>query len=160
MSAHTESGRPLLIAYDGSECARHAIEEAASLLGPRRATVIAVWQDLAAVPAFAWAAPATTTGFEVLFDAAREGAERVAREGAEIGAQAGLTATPAAVEAPASVWHAIVDRAEEDDVAAIVMGSRGLGGVRSALLGSVSTGVVHHSNRPVLVVRRRDEEQS
>lgn len=35
----------------------------------------------------------------------------------------------------------------------IVIGSRGLGGVTSALLGSVSKGVLKHANRPVLIVR-------
>jgi nucleotide-binding universal stress UspA family protein len=36
------------------------------------------------------------------------------------------------------------------------MGSRGLSGVRSLLLGSVSSGVTHHATRPTLVVRRTD----
>lgn len=35
----------------------------------------------------------------------------------------------------------------------IVIGSRGLGGVTSALLGSVSKGVLKHAGCPVLVVR-------
>ena len=35
----------------------------------------------------------------------------------------------------------------------IVIGSRGLGGVTSALLGSVSKGVLKHAGRPVLIVR-------
>jgi nucleotide-binding universal stress UspA family protein len=37
-------------------------------------------------------------------------------------------------------------------VSTIVLGSRGLTGLRSVLLGSVSTAVVHHADRPTLVI--------
>ena len=43
--------------------------------------------------------------------------------------------------------------AEELDAGLIVVGSRGLGGVRRALIGSVSDSVVRHAHCPVLVVR-------
>jgi nucleotide-binding universal stress UspA family protein len=49
--------------------------------------------------------------------------------------------------------QAIVHLAEELGVGLIVMGSRGLGGVRRALLGSVSNSVVRHAHCPVLIVR-------
>jgi nucleotide-binding universal stress UspA family protein len=48
----------------------------------------------------------------------------------------------------------IVALAEELGVGLIVMGSRGLGGVRRALMGSVSDSVVRHAHCPVLVVRQ------
>ena len=38
----------------------------------------------------------------------------------------------------------------------IVTGARGLGGARSALLGSVSSGLIHNADLPVLVVPPRD----
>jgi nucleotide-binding universal stress UspA family protein len=47
----------------------------------------------------------------------------------------------------------IVDLAEEIGAGLIVMGSRGLGGIRRALMGSVSDTVVRHAHSPVLVVR-------
>ncbi len=47
----------------------------------------------------------------------------------------------------------IVRLAEELDVGMIVMGSRGHGGVRRSLLGSVSDSVVRHAHCPVTVVR-------
>ena len=47
----------------------------------------------------------------------------------------------------------IVAFAEEIGGGLIVMGSRGLGGIRRALMGSVSDSVVRHAHCPVLVVR-------
>ena len=48
----------------------------------------------------------------------------------------------------------IVTLAEEIGAGLIVMGSQGLGGIRRALMGSVSDSVVRHAHCPVLVVRR------
>jgi nucleotide-binding universal stress UspA family protein len=47
----------------------------------------------------------------------------------------------------------IVHTAEDKHADLIVMGSRGLGGWKSYLLGSVSDGVLHHAHCPVLIVR-------
>jgi nucleotide-binding universal stress UspA family protein len=47
----------------------------------------------------------------------------------------------------------LVHISEEIEAGLIVMGSRGLGGVRRALIGSVSDSVVRHAHCPVLVVR-------
>jgi len=52
----------------------------------------------------------------------------------------------------------IVQAAEDIGAGLIVMGSRGLGGVRRALMGSVSDSVVRHAHCPVLVVRREKEQ--
>jgi nucleotide-binding universal stress UspA family protein len=47
----------------------------------------------------------------------------------------------------------IVDSAEEIGAGLIAMGSRGLGGIRRLLMGSVSDSVVRHAHCPVLIVR-------
>jgi len=47
----------------------------------------------------------------------------------------------------------IVELAEEIDAGMVVLGSRGLGGIRRALMGSVSSSVVHHAHCAVLVTR-------
>jgi nucleotide-binding universal stress UspA family protein len=52
----------------------------------------------------------------------------------------------------------IVALAEELGAGLIVMGSRGLGGVRRSLMGSVSDSVVRHAHCPVLVVRQEKEQ--
>jgi nucleotide-binding universal stress UspA family protein len=54
----------------------------------------------------------------------------------------------------------IVSLAEEIGAGLIVMESRGLGGIRRALMGSVSDSVVRHSHCPVLVVRKEEPEES
>ena len=51
----------------------------------------------------------------------------------------------------------ITDVAQDLKAGLIVMGSRGLGGVRRALMGSVSDSVVRHAHCPVLVVRQEKE---
>jgi nucleotide-binding universal stress UspA family protein len=52
----------------------------------------------------------------------------------------------------------IVVLAEELGASLIVLGSRGLGGVRRALMGSVSDSVVRHAHCPVLVARQAGDE--
>ena len=51
----------------------------------------------------------------------------------------------------------IVQVAEDIEAGLIVMGSRGRGGVRRALMGSVSDSVVRHAHCPVMIVRREKE---
>jgi nucleotide-binding universal stress UspA family protein len=136
-AGHTRSAAgPLLLCYDGSPDAQGAIAHAGRLLGGRNALVVAVWQPTSA-----------------LADSASAG-ERVAADGVRIAQQAGLDAQPVSVEATAPVWQTIVDIADRHDAAAIVMGSRGLTGLQRALLGSVSSAVVHHADRPTLIVRQ------
>jgi nucleotide-binding universal stress UspA family protein len=148
------SDRPLLLCYDGSEDAKHAIREAATMFGPDRAALVfSVWQDAAALPSFAWAGAALPDLSEV-FDAARAGAERIAEEGAGIARATGLDPTTVVAEAKGPIWAAVNDVCTAHDVEAVVAGSRGLSGVRSILLGSVSNGIVHHATRPVVIVRR------
>jgi len=47
----------------------------------------------------------------------------------------------------------IVHLAEDLEAGLVVMGSRGRGGIRRALMGSVSDSVVRHAHCPVLIVR-------
>ena len=52
----------------------------------------------------------------------------------------------------------IVRVAEDIEASLIVMGSRGLGGIKRALIGSVSDSVVRHAHCPVLVVRQKKKQ--
>jgi nucleotide-binding universal stress UspA family protein len=87
----------------------------------------------------------------------RVAAERgslLAEQGARIAHEAGLDAEPLAVEAVGPVWKTIVEAAAAHDASAIVIGSRGLTGLRAMLLGSVSSAEVQHAGRPTMVIHR------
>jgi nucleotide-binding universal stress UspA family protein len=146
---------PLLLCFDGSEDARLAIERAGALFAGRRALVVMVWHPIADLNSFAWTGPAATAvDLVALNRAAAADAGRVADDGVRVALEAGLKAEPFAVETTGAVWKTIVEIADRHDAAAIVMGSRGLAGVRSMLLGSVSSAVVHHADRPTLIIRQ------
>ena len=53
--------------------------------------------------------------------------------------------------------QAIVRSAEELGAGLIVLGSRGVGGMRRALMGSVSDSVIRHAHCPVMVVRPEEQ---
>jgi nucleotide-binding universal stress UspA family protein len=150
---------PLVLCYDGSEDAKYAIQSGSSLLRSRRALVVTVWQPTAVLGSFAWSgATAGMVDYVELDRAAAEDGGRVANEGVRIAQEAGLEAQAVAVKASGPVWKTILEIADGCDAATIVMGSRGLTGVRSILLGSVSSAVVHHADRPTLVIHRAGDD--
>jgi nucleotide-binding universal stress UspA family protein len=153
MAAGIDREAPLLICYDGSDEAGQAIDAAAWLFGARSTLVLTVWQPTTALGTFAWsAATASVVNFVELDKAAADDAALIASEGAQIAERSGLSAEPLSEMTSGPIWSAILDVARRQDAAAIVVGSRGLTGVRSILLGSVSSPLVHHADRPTLVI--------
>jgi nucleotide-binding universal stress UspA family protein len=146
---------PLLLCYDGSADAVHAIEHAGALFAGRRALVVTVWERLASFDAGAWLDEIGSSTADTHYrDRQAEHAAGVAADGVRVAQQAGLEAEPVSVEATGSVWQTILDLADQHDAATIVMGSRGLTGLRSIFHGSVSSAVAHHAERPTLIIRR------
>ena len=146
--------RPVLIAYDGSPGSAAAIEAAGELLSPRPATVATVWSPILVSAPAVGGVPAYLSDLEPKL---AEGAQKTADEGAHLARDAGFDAeTCTASESPA--WLGIVELAETLDAAVIVVGARGLSGFKSALLGSTSNGILHHTKRPVLAVPQKERE--
>ncbi len=142
---------PILFAYDGSELAQLAIEEAGRQLAlGRDALVLCVWQpaDVGFVPVD-----------DLHFDAAqasevRSAAERTAAHGASLAEQAGFRAESSATQA-APTWKGIVEVADQRDASLIVFGSHGRSGFAGHVFGSVATSVAGRCGRSVLLVHRR-----
>ena len=138
---------PILICYDGSEGSKRAITTAASLLGSHRAVVLNVAPLITVAESFALSAP----GPALFEDVNRAAAAEHAQAGAQLARAAGLTAE-AHGDLGSPTWDAVVAVADEMGAAAIVIGSRGLTGVRELFEGSLSHEVAEHAGRPVLVV--------
>jgi nucleotide-binding universal stress UspA family protein len=141
--------KPILLATDGSptaaEAAAKAIELAQALDAPL--IVATVWQ-VAYEPIGIGFAPVIpdldAVGSKQAFEVAEQAAAPALAEGVE-------TETIVRRGIPAQEICAIADA---EDVQLIVLGSHGWGAMRRAIFGSVSTSVLHHSRRPVLVVPR------
>jgi nucleotide-binding universal stress UspA family protein len=144
--------QPVIVCFDGSEDAKYAVRYAGGLLSGRKALVLTVWEPTALLSTFGLAGVGDGVNFVEIDHAAAESAERVAADGARIARDAGFDAEPAAIKATGPVWKMILDSAEGNDVAAIVIGSRGLGAMGRIFMGSVSNAVVHHADRPTLVI--------
>ncbi|WP_030175041.1 universal stress protein [Spirillospora albida] len=147
----------ILIAFDGSDDAQAAIEFAARHLRPEPAVILTVWEPL--LSRITWASPLAATapmvGIPETGDTLPEElhAKRLAEQGADLARAAGLADVRAvAARGDGPVWATITDAVEQLDASIVVTGSRGLGGARSVLLGSVSTRVLHHVHRPTLIV--------
>jgi nucleotide-binding universal stress UspA family protein len=153
------SDGPVLIAFDGSAAARRGVTASAKLLAPRWVTVVTVWE---AGPAFVPSVTPSDMGpmppevdpeAELQLERSRHWhAEDVAREGAQLAQSLGLDAAALAVADAGGVAETILDLAREQHAAAIVIGSRGLSGLRARLEGSTSKAVSKRASCPVLVV--------
>jgi nucleotide-binding universal stress UspA family protein len=142
--------RPVLIAYDGSDHAKKAIEQAGAELRPgREAIVLAVYEPLGAIPF--WGVPASTVPSEWI-DEVRKQAGDTAEEGARLADAAGFEAKPMAAQG-IRIWQGILDAADQQKAGMIVLGSHGRGSVGSAVMGSVATAVAHHAALPVMICR-------
>jgi nucleotide-binding universal stress UspA family protein len=143
----------ILIAYDGSDDAKAAITQAAQLFPGEPTTVMHAWQHFIDTMARAGSTPGLVVDYDAMDGATQKNAASQAREGAELARSAGLGDPQAVtIAVSTSLVAAILAEAEAIDARVIVLGSRGLGAVKAFFLGSVSGALLHHADRPVLVV--------
>ena len=149
------SDHPVLLCYDGSDAAATAIAVAARLLSGRAALVCHAWTGLsrAIFRADAGELPGALRETAEELDALdREAAERLTAAGVRQAADAGFRAEALAMRERHKTWRTLLEAADQHDADVVVTGAHGLSGPGRLILGSVSTAVLNHSERPVLVV--------
>jgi nucleotide-binding universal stress UspA family protein len=147
---------PALVAFDGSAPASAAIRAAGRLLTAHEAVVLHVWKSTVRHSLTGSALrhavlPEVRELTKDLDDAFEQAAQDVSDRGLAEAQEAGLRARARTFESDAPTAQAIMAVAGELDASSIVVGRRGRGAMAEALLGSVSSSLVHTSDRPVLV---------
>jgi nucleotide-binding universal stress UspA family protein len=161
----TASKETVVIAFDGSPAARRAVEEAARVFSSSHALVVTVWEE-----GLAYVAPSAPTegmmmspmvdpGVALEVDrSVHDHAERVSQDGAGLARSLGLEAQSLAVPDERDVARTILAVAGKHQAVAIVVGSRGLSGIRARLEGSTSKALLKHAPCPVMVVHETEDD--
>jgi nucleotide-binding universal stress UspA family protein len=140
----------ILLATDGSREAQLAATTAADL-AKSTGSELHVLHVGAGQPLYV--APGSSAIIEELLDTQRAEAQRVLDEQVRLVEGSGATVEEAHLSIDERPDRTIVHLSEDIGAGLIVMGSRGRGGIRRALMGSVSDAVVRLAHCPVLVVR-------
>jgi len=131
----------LVLGYDGSDCARAALDEAAALAkGLGDSLVIG----------FGYNPGGPGEEFRTTSDAIRKIGERVTGEAVERARAAGVEVEIELMDERPT--EALLSLAEKHDARAIVVGTYSESPIKGALLGSVPHKLLHLSERPVLIV--------
>lgn len=136
----------IVVGIDGSPGAERALRFALGEARLRSAglRIVSAWMT----PVSAYAGMAFVPTYDLREIEQQAAQERVDAAVALLGDTAGVPVEAMAVEGhPADV---LIDQAAGADL--LVVGSRGLGGFSSLLLGSVSHQVAHHARTPVAIV--------
>jgi nucleotide-binding universal stress UspA family protein len=132
----------MLVAYDGSDGAKRALDLTASLA--RHDDVVSVVSVAEGVPLFGYAGALPSPEQEEERQSQLVDAARLLSEHHIASSLVRRTGDPAT---------AILELARDENVDLIVMGTRGVSAVERWLIGSVSSKVLHHAHCSVLVAR-------
>ena len=137
----------IVVGVDGSETARLATRWAAREAKQRDATLrlVTAWN----LPSGTYYGPAPVSD-DLVKDLVKAAEDALALAVQEVRDEAGLIDIETSVE-EGQATQVLLDAARTADL--VVVGSRGLGGFRELLLGSVSQQLVHYASCPVVIVR-------
>ena len=146
----------ILVPIDGSQNATRALNVGINLSKTYGAELVVL--NVIPTPSVLVEAPIglgmTPTGLDLYYEQQERDANHFVEEAMGVAkAQGAAKARSKVTRADKSVVQEIIETATHEKIDLIVIGTRGLGGFRKLLQGSVSSGVVAHAHCNVLVVR-------
>jgi nucleotide-binding universal stress UspA family protein len=150
----TDEGKPtLLVCYDGSEHADHAIKVAARLFPGANAKVLHIWEPVENLVArYAVLSPYLGEDVSATDDSIGRQSLELAERGAKLAKGGGLAASAHSANAPSTVWEAVIGAANELHADVIITGTRSLRGVREVVASALSHALLQRSEIPVLAI--------
>jgi nucleotide-binding universal stress UspA family protein len=142
----------ILIAYDGSDGAKAAVEQASKLFPGEPTTVLTVWQRFIDTMALSGGRFNLVIDYEEIDREAEHGASDRAGEGAALANEAGLDPGAQTAVVEFTLADTILAGAAAVEAKVVVCGSHGYGGLKSLMLGSTSHQILQHADLPVIVV--------
>jgi nucleotide-binding universal stress UspA family protein len=155
LTGNSSDFKRILLAVDGSENSERASRVATRLAQKDNAYLVI----LNVVPGIKYyfgmgsRVPIPQTTYEQLLEAANETAREIIDKQVFLARNQGIRARGKVLQATGTIVQEIVDFAAQERADLIVLGTRGLGGFKRMLMGSVSSGVVNHAYCSVLVVK-------
>jgi nucleotide-binding universal stress UspA family protein len=141
----------VLVAYDGSNLSKKALDKAIAIVKEKYDQLVApqlIVMHVIQTPSYSYAASAAPYYFNNVSHM-----ETDTKVLDEVKFKIPATLNVTYVTSRGHPAHSILEYVQENNCDLIVMGSRGLGPIREFFLGSVSHNVVQNSKIPVLVVK-------
>jgi nucleotide-binding universal stress UspA family protein len=149
----TDATPTILVCYDGSDRAAHAIAHTGRLFPAAAVTILNVWEPIEHIVArYAALAPYLGEQIPEADAAAAKQSTDIAEEGVALATRAGLHATAHSAAIDVTVWEAVIAAATAIGADLIVTGTRSLHGMHELLSGSLSHQLLQHSRVAVLAI--------
>ncbi len=147
----------ILLATDGSDYSKAAVEEIAQRIFPTgtKVLIVSAFQNASLITSASSLEGGLTGGFEETVAVIRKLAENAVQQAAELLKKKNPALSISTKAINGTPKHTILKEAEKMGADLIVVGSHGRGAIGRFLLGSVSQAIALHADCSVLIVRKR-----